>query len=129
MGVNTNRWREVHYLVGLGQAVKAVPPEEREGLFNDYGRYMDWIQTVPQEGDRQFRHMLRYFLFPDLVERMSSNRDRLRVLDAFGIAKPRATRKWTDRPLDEALLELREDERRVGKEGVGTGGYRWCRTP
>src|SRR3546814_5413128 len=79
MGVNTNRWREVHYVVGLGQAVKAVPPEEREGLFNDYGRYMDWIQTVPQEGDRQFRHMLRYFLFPDLVERMSSNRDRLRV--------------------------------------------------
>src|SRR3546814_17814503 len=69
---------------------------------------MDWIQTVPQEGDRQFRHMLRYFLFPDLVERMSSNRDRLRVLDAFGIAKPRATRKWTDRQLAEALLELRQ---------------------
>src|SRR3546814_18032908 len=69
---------------------------------------MDWIQTVPQEGDRQFRHMLRYFLFPDLVERMSSNRDRLRVLDAFGIAKPRATRQWTDRQLDEALLELRQ---------------------
>ena len=107
MGVNTNRWREIGYLVGLGQAIKAVPPAERAALFDDYDRYMDWMQTVPQEGDRQFRHMLRYFLFPERVERMSSNGDRLRVLKGFGIAEPRVTRKWSDRQLDDALLKLR----------------------
>src|SRR5699024_172875 len=95
MGVNTNRWREVNYQIGLGEASKAVPTHKRAGLFDDYDRYMDWIQTVPRDGDRQFRHMLRYFLFPDRVERMSSNRHRVRVLDAFGIADQKVAKKWT----------------------------------
>src|SRR5690606_28546803 len=109
MGVNTNRWREVNYLVGLGQAIKSVPARERAALFADYDRYMDWIQTVPQEGDRQFRHMLRYFLFPDRVERMSSNRDRRRVLAAFRGEKKSRVRQWSDQQLDEALLALRQE--------------------
>lgn len=107
MGVNTNRWREVKYMVGLGQAIKAVPSGQRAALFDDYARHMDWIETVPQEGERQFRHMLRYFLFPDRVERMSSNRHRWQVLEAFNVDK--RPRKWTDRQLDEALFQLRQD--------------------
>ncbi len=108
MGVNTNRWREMQYLVALGQAIKGVPPPQRADLFSDYDRYVDWMQTVPQEGDRQFRHMLRFFLFPDRVERMSSNGDRRRVLEGFKVAPQKATRKWSDRQLDDALLELRQ---------------------
>lgn len=110
MGVNTNRWREMNFIVGLGQAIKAVPADERNELFSDYGRFMGWMQTVPQEGDRQFRHMLRYFLFPDSVERMSSNGDRRRVLEAFGVAPWRETGRWPDHKLDEAMLELRREQ-------------------
>jgi hypothetical protein len=69
---------------------------------------MEWIQTVPREGFRQFRHMLRYFAFPDLVERMSSNNDRRRILAGFGIAPQGETKKWSDRELDQALLNLRK---------------------
>ena len=107
MGVNSNRWREMVYLVRLGQAIKAVPPDERGGIFADYDRFLDWIQTLPDSGDRQFRHMLRYFLFPERVERMSSNGDRLKVLAAFGVAPVRQTRRWSDRQLDDALFSLR----------------------
>lgn len=109
MGVNTNRWRELIYLIGIGRAIKAVPAVERAALFDDYDRFMAWMDKVPREGDRQFRHMLRYFLFPDRVERMSSNGDRRRVLEAFGVAKQKLMRRWSDRELDDALLELRRD--------------------
>ena len=107
MGVNTNRWREIVFMVGVGRAIKDVAEGDRAGLFADYDRFMAWLDSVPREGDRQFRHMLRYFLFPDRVERMSSNGDRRRVLEAFGVAKQKATRRWSDRELDDALLLLR----------------------
>ncbi|MCQ4164094.1 McrB family protein [Tahibacter harae] len=107
MGMNTNRWREVNYLVGLGQKLKALPPAQREAVFASYDSFTEWLATVPQEGERQFRHMLRYFLFPDQVERMSSNRDRRSVLAAYAVADARTSRNWSDRQLDEALLSLR----------------------
>jgi 5-methylcytosine-specific restriction protein B len=109
MGMNTNRWREVNYLVGLGQVVKGMPRSEREAIFGSYERFSEWILAVPQEGERQFRHMLRFFLFPDRVERMSSNRDRRSVLVAYGIASKSTVATWTDRQLDDALLALRQN--------------------
>lgn len=115
MGVNTNRWREVNYLIRLGQAIKAVPSQQRAAIFADYDRFMAWVDGVPQDGNRQFRHMLRYFLFPERVERMSSNGDRHKVLVAFGVATAKQVRQWSDRQLDDALFKLRgELEQRYG---------------
>jgi 5-methylcytosine-specific restriction protein B len=108
MGVNTNRWRELNYIVGLAQTFKQLQAPERNAVVDDYDRFMDWIKTVPMQGIRQFRHMLRYFLFPDRVERMSTNNDRRRVLEGYGIAPIKVTRKWSDMQLDAALLNLRQ---------------------
>jgi 5-methylcytosine-specific restriction enzyme B len=108
MGVNTNRWRELNYIIGMAQAIKKLQPSEREAAVGDYDGFMDWIDTVPMQGNRQFRHMLRYYLFPERVERMSANTDRRRVLVGFDVAPLKATRKWSDRQLDDALLELRK---------------------
>lgn len=107
MGMNTNRWREVNYLIALGKTIKQLPEATRRAVLSEYDQFMDWIGTVPMEGERQFRHMLRYFLFPDRVERMSSNGDRRRVLAGFGVAPINVTRRWTDRQLDDELLKLR----------------------
>lgn len=107
MGVNTNRWREMTYLIRLGQSIKAVAEANRADIFANYERFLEWIETIPESGDRQFRHMLRYFLFPHRVERMSSNGDRYKVLAGFGVAPIRQTRRWTDRQLDKALFDLR----------------------
>ncbi|MDH7451843.1 AAA family ATPase [Luteimonas composti] len=119
MGVNTNRWREMAYLIRLGQSIKAVPEADRAGIFADYDRFLDWIETIQESGDRQFRHMLRYFLFPERVERMSSNGDRYKVLAGFGVSPIRQTRRWTDRQLDDALLDLRRSlEERYGTKDL-----------
>ena len=62
-----------------------------------------------REGSRQFRHMLRFFTFPDRVERISSNNDRQKILAAFGVGALSETRNWSDRQLDDALFTLRAE--------------------
>lgn len=109
MGINNHRWRELVYIIGLGLVVKSLDQSSRRALFATYDAFVRWIETVPQDGERQFRQMLRYFLFPDRVERMSSNGDRIKVLAGFDVAKPRELRKWPDEQLDAAMLRLRRD--------------------
>jgi 5-methylcytosine-specific restriction enzyme B len=105
---NNLRWKELGYLIALLRALKALPVEQRRALFADYDCFVDWIDTVPRDGDRQFRHMLRWFAFADRVERMSSNSDRRRVLEGYDVASRRELRDWSDRQLDDALLHLRQ---------------------
>src|SRR5437667_1979771 len=87
--------------------LKQKREEERQGIISDYDAFISWIDTINQQGERQFRHMLRYFAFPDRVERISSNRDRGAILEAFGVASQKETKKWRDRQYDDALLNLR----------------------
>lgn len=101
---NNLRWKELAYLIALVRSIKAMAVDARRAVLSDYDRFMDWIDTVPRDGDRQFRHMLRYFAFPDRVERMSSNRDRISVLEGFQVAPRAQLKRWSDRQLDEALL-------------------------
>ncbi|MGQ3053578.1 MAG: McrB family protein [Roseateles sp.] len=104
------RWRELAYLIALVRSLKAMQLDARRAVLTDYDRFMDWMESVPRDGDRQFRHMLRYFAFPDRVERMTSNRDRVAVLEGFQVATGAELRRWSDRQLDEELLKLRQGE-------------------
>jgi 5-methylcytosine-specific restriction protein B len=104
------RWRELGYLIALVRSLKAMAVDARRAVLTDYDRFMDWMDSVPRDGDRQFRHMLRYFAFPDRVERMTSNRDRVAVLEGFQVATGAELRRWSDRQLDDALLKLRQQQ-------------------
>jgi 5-methylcytosine-specific restriction protein B len=137
-GYNTLRWREMVYLISLVGDLKQRASGERQNLLSDYDAFVEWIAHLPQQGERQFRHMLRFFCFPDRVERMSSNRDRRSVIAGFDVATEKETKNWSDRQLDDALLTLRsklqeadpslaldfyEDplQNRWGRSGKGTG--------
>jgi len=104
---NNKRWPESLYAISLFRGIKQMPRDERAALLTDYDRLSKWLESVPRDGERQFRHMLRYLLCPDNVERMSSNSDRRRVLVGFGVASKREMKSWTDRQFDEAMLSLR----------------------
>jgi hypothetical protein len=108
-GFNNYRPDEMTFLIELTRDLKRRDTTQRLRIFADHGAFFDWIGSVPSTGLRQFRHMLRFFAFPDRVERMSSNNHRRHVLEAFGIAPERETKKWTDQQLDDALLKLRSD--------------------
>jgi len=129
---NNLRWKELAYLIALTRSLKAMPIVARRAVVSDYDRFMDWIETVPREGDRQFRHMLRYFAFPDRVERMSSNRDRISVLEGFQVAPRAELKRWSDRKLDDALLTVRRREEAQRPDTVldfydDTLGPKWSR--
>jgi len=86
-----------------------MPEAQRRTTLRTYNLFVAWIAGVPQEGYRQFRHMLRYFAFPDRVERMSSGGEGRNVLAAFRHKPERDMRDWEDWQLDEALLQLRHE--------------------
>jgi hypothetical protein len=109
MGFAAYRFYELEYCIALVRDLKRRDPSERRSILTDYDAFFEWIESVPRSGNRQFRHMLRYFAFPDLVERISSNGDRIAILEKFGAAPARAISGWTDRQLDERLLRLRRE--------------------
>jgi hypothetical protein len=104
---NAYRPNELTFLIGMTGDLKRRSVSERQQVLTNYDSFIDWIESVPQEGFRQFPHMLRYFAFPDNVERISSNNDRRKILEGFNVAPVRETKKWSNRKLDEALLNLR----------------------
>lgn len=108
-GFNNYRPEELEFFIALTGDLKKRSVDDRRRIFEGYDAFMKWMDSVQREGSRQYRHMLRYFAFPDQVERISSNNDRRKILGAFGIAQSREARRWTDRQLDEALLRLRTD--------------------
>jgi len=108
-GFNNHRWREVAFLISLVGDLKSRPEDERRSLLTNYDAFIDWLNQVPQGRQRQFRHMLRYFCFPDRVERMSSNRVRCAVLVGCGKMSKKAAENLDDRQLDIALKDLRDE--------------------
>ncbi len=106
-GFNNYRPDEMTFLIALTHDLKQKEEQERRRILVNYDAFVNWIGSVPQKGSRQFRHMLRFFAFPDRVERISSNNDRRRILGAFDVASSREIANWTDRQLDDALMELR----------------------
>ena len=111
-GLNNYRPDEMTFLITLTRDLKRKEMENRRRILSDYDAFLAWISKVPQQGSRQFRHMLRFFAVSDRVERISSNNDRRSILEGFGIAPRRDTNKWSDRQLDDALLELSGDLRK-----------------
>jgi hypothetical protein len=107
-GFNNYRPNELEYLISLTQDLKGRVLGERRKILTNYDDLVGWIDSVPRKGSRQYRHMLRFFAFPELVERISSNNDRRKILKGFGIAPSKEVKDWSDVQLDRALLKLRE---------------------
>lgn len=117
-GFNTYRPNELEFLMELVRDLKAKGIEQRRNVLQNYDAFVAWINSVPQKGSRQYRHMLRYFAFPDRVERISSNRDRRHILGAYEVAPERETRNWADQQLDNALLKLRNELQAANGDAV-----------
>jgi len=107
-GFNNYRPNELEYLIALTASLKGRTSGERNTIFSTYDAFIAWIDSVPRKGSRQYRHMLRFFSFPELVARISSNNDRRKILEGFGVNSARETREWSDVKLDKALWKLRE---------------------
>lgn len=108
MAFNQARWRELNYFIVLAGDLAGRGLDERRAIFADVGAFTDWIDSVPREGDRQLRSILRYLAFPDASERAASRQHRLKILEGFGEGEAAELRKLPEADLDSRLQALRQ---------------------
>jgi 5-methylcytosine-specific restriction enzyme B len=106
-GFNTFRAREFAYLLYVLKALLALPSSEREARLSDGFAFAEWLNAIPDNASRQFRHMLMFLLFPDEFERIFSNNDRRTIIRAF---KPQQKEELSAAGMDRALLEIRREQ-------------------
>ena len=107
-GYNNYRWMELAFLIHIVKPLKQIPGPDRVRILTDYDTFTKWMEGVSSDQSRQFRHMFKYFLFPDRAERISSSDDKWEILSGFGIAASKEVKKWSDRKIDDELFLLRQ---------------------
>lgn len=105
---NTHRWRELVYLIQIARDFKSLNPAQRQQVLSDPWAFSEWLASVPQQGHRQFRHIIRWLVFPDSFERICTNADKTSILGHFDRLPIKRVQTWPDIEVDKALLALRQ---------------------
>ncbi|AMF95127.1 hypothetical protein AL536_16985 [Vibrio fluvialis] len=104
---NTGRWRELVYVIRLVAALLKLSEQERRELLNDVERLPLWLEFIPENGSRQFRHMFLYLLFPEVHERIFGNTDRKAILTTLADIASAQYNRMDAKDVDAQLLALR----------------------
>jgi hypothetical protein len=107
VALNTQRWREVNYLIMASIAFKALATATRAELLADPWAFAEWLATVSDPGKRQMAHILRYFAFPDSFERIANGHHKRELLVAFDGLTTKQVRELDDVERDRRILALR----------------------
>ncbi|CAI2324009.1 TPA: AAA family ATPase [Vibrio parahaemolyticus] len=105
---NTGRWRELVYVIRLVEALLKLSDLERKELLNDVKRLPQWLESIPENGTRQFRHMFLYLLFPEAHERIFGNTDRKSILTTLTDITSAQCNRMDTKDADARLLALRQ---------------------
>lgn len=107
---NTNRWRELVFIIRVMIAFKQLELVDRENLLGDGWGLGRWLERIEECNSRQFRHMMLFLLFPDDFERIFGGTDRRRIVVAFS-GKPNAQiSKMTALEIDKMLADIRKEQ-------------------
>jgi hypothetical protein len=112
-GFNTNRWRELVYIIRVLIAFKKLTKAERQRLLADGATLAEWLEQIPENEARQFRHMLLFLLFPDDFERIFGGTDRVRVVTAFTGKSNSQVKANSAREIDRELLAIRHKQEEI----------------
>lgn len=104
---STMRWRELVFLFDIVTSFKALSRAERDSTMSDPWLFSEWLKDVPREGNRQFRHIIRYLFFPDTFERIVVGKDKRRFINLFLGDELKALNGLDDISLDKKLVEAR----------------------
>lgn len=80
---NTRRWAEFAYLISIIISLKSMTVDEREVLLKDPWAFSDWLDVIESQGRPQSRHIIKFLLFPDYFERISTGQHKLKIINAF----------------------------------------------
>jgi len=105
---NTHKWREVVFAILSLGALKSLSSDNRKALLDDPWAFARWLDQQPDAGNRQFRNILLHLVFPDSIERITTSRDKLAILNAFEGTSMEDLRNLGAANIDEALKSLRD---------------------
>ena len=104
---NTQRWRELVFLIDALRDFKARDAADREKIASNPWAFAGWLSALPEAGHRQLIHILPHLLFPDTFERISSIRDKRLILAGYEGTPQKEIKKWSPVEIDRVLLNLR----------------------
>lgn len=105
---NTLRWEEVADVIKVMREVKLLNLSERQELLQDPIEFAEWLSGIPEKGTRMFRHVLRFYCFPDYFERTVVNNNKKKILNRIGNIDLKLLSGMTDLELDKSMYELRQ---------------------
>ena len=105
---NTNRWRELVYMIRFGQAWKLLSADDRQRLLSNGWAFAEWLADIPESNTRQLRHMLLFLLFPDDFERIFGGTDRCSIVAAFTQKPNSEIQKLDPILIDQELHRIRQ---------------------
>lgn len=106
-GYSVRRWKELVYVISVLRAFKALARRQREQALSDPWRFAQWVGGVDSSTSAQFRHVIKFYCFPDTFERIAATVDKDRILQEFGEASKAELARWDDVQKDQRLLDLR----------------------
>ena len=113
---NTQRWRELAFLIRAMIKFKKIKADKRKQIALDPLSFSSWLRNLQfpswmseflNAQSRQLNHILPHLLFPDSFERISSTGDKRLILAGFGDTSEKELKNWSTAAIDDALFELR----------------------
>lgn len=104
---NTQRWREIVFLIGALRDYKRRDAASRAAMLDDPWAFSSWLSGRPDANHRQLIHILPHLLFPDTFERISSGPEKRQIITGFSGTPAKEVKEWDYAKVDRALLELR----------------------
>ena len=104
---NTGRWRELVYFIRLLTELFKLSASERSTLLANREAFSTWLELIPENSQRQFRHMLLYLFYPDSQERIFGGGHRQSLLTKFANISASQFKKMPAHDVDNQLLDIR----------------------
>lgn len=101
------RWRELVYFIRLLEKLFKLSKEERATLLASRSEFSSWLNDIPGNDKRQFRHMILYLFYPEEQERIFGGGHRQSLLETFLNITPSQYRRMSPLDIDNRLLEIR----------------------
>src|SRR5690606_11388653 len=108
MGFNNNRWRGLRYFIRLVKELLALPVDARSKLLADPQELPKWLENIPEDEGRQFRHMFLYLLLPDHFDRIFGGSHRNDIVATFTGKTVKQIKQYSAGDIDKQLYQIRE---------------------
>ncbi|WP_105381369.1 McrB family protein [Neorhizobium alkalisoli] len=108
-GFMNHRPRELGFFIRAMISFKALHNGERAVILDDPWTFATWLDSVPDNGRRQLKHILPHLLFPETFERFSSPGHIKQVLTVFGNLDRRTLRQMNKIGKDRELARVRRE--------------------